>query len=105
MKQHKSKLVCNFSPKNVFDCEKLQYIDLSNIEEIKPYAFAGCEALTNVDLKNVKKIGERIFSRCYGINRLLINGSENGHNEIYKVEDGRRVYRIADDVKVIDLDD
>lgn len=28
---------------------------LSNIEEIKPYAFAGCEALTNVDLKNVKK--------------------------------------------------
>lgn len=87
------------------DCEKLQHIDLSNIEEIKPYAFAGCEALTNVDLKNVKKIGERIFSRCDGIYKLLINGSENGHNEIYKVEDGRRVYRIADDVKVIDLDD
>ena len=86
------------------DCVKLSNISLDNVDVIDSFAFAGCDSLTEIDLKNVKEIGQIIFSRCYELQRILINGSMNGQNENFSVEDGKRVYRKSDNQKIIDLD-
>ena len=46
-------------------CRNLVSVKLNDdIEEIKPYTFAGCDSLKNVNLTNVKTIGEYSFMEC-----------------------------------------
>lgn len=67
----------NIIGEEVFDnCKRLEYIKMSNVEEIGNGAFSGCESLESVSLSDkLETIGRGAFADCTKLNNILIPNS------------------------------
>ncbi|MGP1451665.1 MAG: leucine-rich repeat protein [Metamycoplasmataceae bacterium] len=67
-------------------------------------AFSECYSLTNIDLKNTEYIANDAFNDCKKLTNIYINGDLNGNNGIYKVINGKKLYKISNNSLIIDIE-
>lgn len=55
------------------NCNKLKYIDLSGVQEIKNEAFGDCDSLENINLSPDVVLGKDAFLNCTSLKRVIYN--------------------------------
>ncbi len=68
--------------------EKLEEINLENVEVVGAHAFHGCAMLNNVDLTNCYSIGASGFEGCESLTRVDLSHLRNAAEETIKVSGG-----------------
>lgn len=70
----------------LYNCKKLEFVDISQVTEINEYGFSGCNRLSQIKLPNIERIDATAFNNCSNLVALILPNSTKTAELVGEIE-------------------